>query len=202
MPTDDGRIEELLRVLDHPVPAVTAEAIVRRATPRRRPMRWAAAVLLTLGAAGAAFALPSSPLRRWVAGVVERWSGERAPGPRRTAQEGDRGAGIAVVPGDALLVLFDGSAAGAVRVVLADRADVLVRAGTNRASFTSGDARLLIDTRGVPDTFTVEIPRAALRVEIRAGRSRLFLKDGERVTATVAPDSAGVYVLQLSPSHS
>ena len=82
MPIDDGRIDELLRVLDHPVPAVTAQEIAGRAARGPSRVRWAAAVLLTAGIAGAAFALPASPLRTWVAGVMKRWSEQ---GPKATA---------------------------------------------------------------------------------------------------------------------
>jgi hypothetical protein len=203
MGPDDERINQLLRALDHPVPQVTADAIARRAARRPPRVRWAAAVLLALGAAGAAFALPGSPLRRWVVAVAERWSGAPAPTAPRPSQEGDRGdagAGIAVDPGAGLLVLFEAPAAGGVRVNLADRSDVLVRAPRGHASFTSGGARLTIASRGVPDTFTVEIPRTAPRVEIRAGSSRLLLKQGERVMATVEPDSGGAYLLPLPES--
>jgi len=200
MPSDDGRIEELLRVLDHPVPAVTAEAIARRARRHRWPVRWAAAVLLLIGAAGAAFAFPGSPLRRWVAGIVARWSGGPATvAPPSPAPRSDSGsAGLAVPPGDALVIQFEGAAAGEVRVILADRPDVLVRAGTGRASFTSENRRLRIDARGVADTFAVEIPNAAPRVEIRVSGSRVFLKDGARTTAAVPADSTGRYRIPLA----
>jgi hypothetical protein len=166
-------------------------------------VRWAAAVLLALGAAGAAFALPGSPLRRWVVSVAERLSGVRVPTTPRPSQEGDRGeaaAGIAVDPGTGLLVLFVPPAAGAVRVSLAERPDVLVRAPRGHASFTSAGARLTIASHGTPDTFTVEIPRRAARVEIRTGSSLLLLKEGERVSTAVEPDSVGSYLLPLAES--
>lgn len=105
-PTD--AVQALLRALDHPVPKVTAEAIAARARApdRARPAwRWAAAVLLTLGVAGAAFALPGSPLRRWAstlgAVVTGRDRTDAGPGSASAPQapSPNRGwAGIAVPP--------------------------------------------------------------------------------------------------------
>lgn len=198
MPIDDRRIDELLRVLDHPAPAVTAEAIARRARGPSR-VRWAAAVLLTVGIAGAAFALPASPLRSWVAGVMKRWSGEdaKATAPARPQEPAREGAGIAVAPGNALVIQFDAAAAGEARIVVADRADILVRAGAGRAAFTSEDSRLLIETQGLADTFAIEIPRDAPRVEVRAHGSRVFLKEGDRLTVGRPADADGVYRIPL-----
>jgi hypothetical protein len=198
MPTDDDRIDVLLRVLDHPVPDVTAEAIARRASRRGLPLRWAAGVLLALGAAGAAFALPGSPLHRWVVGLAEDRSG--GPGAPRTpvpSQEDRGSAGIAVDPGQTLLVVFEGPRTGDVRVTLDDREDLVVRALAGTASFTSENTRLVIGSRDSTGSFSIRIPRAAPRVEIRVRESRLFLKEHERVVSAVTPDSSGVYALRL-----
>ncbi len=204
MPIDDGRIDELLRVLDHPVPAVTAQEIAGRAARGPSRVRWAAAVLLTAGIAGAAFALPASPLRSWVAGVMKGWSeeGPKATAPARPQEPRREGAGIAVAPGNALVIQFDGAAAGEARIVIADRADILVRAGAGRAAFTSEVSRLLIDTHGLADTFAIEIPRDAPRVEVRVHGSRVFLKEGDRLTAGRPAGGDGAYRVPLGRSPS
>ena len=197
MPIDDDRIDVLLRALDHPVPDVTAETIARRASRRGLPLRWAAGVLLALGAAGAAFALPGSPLHRWVVGLAGRRS-EGAEAKAPVPAQDDRGsAGIAVDPGQRLLVVFEGPLTGDVRVTLDDREDLVVRALAGAASFTSENTRLVIGSRDSTGSFSIRVPRAAPRVEIRARESRLFLKEHERVVSAVTPDSTGAYLLRL-----
>ena len=64
---DEGEILELLRQVDHPLPAVDAEALAARARGIGLVWgRWAAGILLVLGTVGAAYAVPGSPVRGWV----------------------------------------------------------------------------------------------------------------------------------------
>src|SRR5688500_7027672 len=75
---DEAEVHALLRRVDHPAPAVSAEAVAARAgrAPDRGWGRWAAGILLALTAAGAAYAAPGSPLRGWARSVLEP-AGER-----------------------------------------------------------------------------------------------------------------------------
>lgn len=197
---DLGREESetygLLLLVDHPAPRVTAEAVAAAATPAGRSWgRWAAGVLLALTAAGAAYALPGSPLREW----VREWSAwvERAPEPASPLTP--ELAGIAIEPGSSLTILFTTvQPEGQVRVSLAAGDAVRVRAPTGAARFTSNAGRLVIDNSGSPATFEVEIPRGAARVEIAVAGDRIFLKEGARVTAEGGGEAG--YLLPLVPS--
>src|SRR5688572_17545720 len=69
---EEAQIFDLLRGLDHEAPDITAAAIAAgsarhvgsdHALIPRSPARWAAGILITLGAAGALYAVPASPLR-------------------------------------------------------------------------------------------------------------------------------------------
>jgi hypothetical protein len=89
---------------------------------------------------------------------------------------------------------------GVANVSLSDGPDVVVRVPGGAATFTSEASRLVIDNRGSSASFRIEIPRAAPRVEIVLGGTRLFLKEGARITVDAdsgAPDS---YSLPLSGS--
>lgn len=201
---DDARIRHLLARLDHPVPTVSALEVIRRARAGRRTLaiRRAALILLTLGLAGTAYALPGSPLRGWVAAILggrpeapaARTSSHPAIQPSSKAAE----AGIALVPGSHLLVQFQEPVGEAwVRVTLTEGAEVVARAPAGAATFTAGVDRLMVRIRGAPDTFAVEIPRTAPRVEIRAGSALLLLMRDGRATAAVPAAPDGTWLLPL-----
>ena len=211
-PDEDAmdEVRALLRTLDHPPPPVTAESLAVRARTadaarqRVRPLvRWAAAIALAAGATGAAYALPGSPLPRWIAAVAARVEPRSRPREAaRPAALAGASAGIAVEPGDDLVIVFSPSAPGGAhalaRVTLSERAEVAVRVPSGTATFTSDAGRLVVAGTGAPDTVAIEIPRLARRVEIRAGGARLFLKDGERIETRGARLGDGVYELPLA----
>ncbi|MGH7567470.1 MAG: anti-sigma factor family protein [Gemmatimonadales bacterium] len=188
---DENEVHALLRAVDHPVPRLDPEAVAARVrahgllAPR---IRWAAGILLALGLAGVAYAAPGSPLRRWVRAVAERLGGGSsrppAPAPPQTPDSGI--AGIAVVPGRALVIRFTApQTVGQAQVSLTDGAEVVVRAPIGAATFTSDVGQLVIDNRGSSGAgggnFAIQIPRAAPRVEIWVAEQRVFLKEGARV---------------------
>ena len=181
---EEAELFALLGALDHPVPQVDARAVIARAGQQRRSpayLRWAAAIALGLGLAGAAYALPGSPLRAWVRALVHG----AAPAPTQPPDSGF--AGIAVAPGQGLSVVFAArQATGTADVRLTDSAEVVVRALTGAATFTSGADRLVIDNAGSDATFEIQIPRAAPRVEILVEGSSILLKAGDQITVTRA----------------
>jgi hypothetical protein len=208
----DGRrddIHELLASLDHPVPsfsvtaiAALAETRARASTMRRRTaLRWAAAVLLTVGAAGVAVAAPGSPILRWVTALVApiHGRGDRAAAtPAAQGGEHTRMAGIAVPPGDRFSVVFAAAPAGGLALVsFGEREEILVQARPGAARFTTEPDRLLIEARSAADTFAIEIPRTAAWVEVRAGGTRLLVAERGRVFPALAPDSLGRYQVSL-----
>ncbi len=206
MDRDEDEIYALLRHLDHPPPRVTATMIAARV--RRGGFdgrRWAAGILLASTLAGAAYAAPGSPVRGWISAAVERVAGRDEPprAPLAPAEEPpgsqSSASGIAVAPGRELLILFTSpQPAGQARVTLTDASEVIVRASSGGASFTSEIDRLVIDNRGSSSDFEIQIPRAAGRVEIRVAGDRIFLKSGPRITSGASMPSPGSYLLPLT----
>jgi len=178
----EDEVQALLRSVDHPAPRIDVRAIVARARARHFGwMRWAAGILLALGLAGAAYAAPGSPLRTW-AKAVAAWLGG---GPKQAPEASV--AGIAVAPRRELVIQFTAhQTVGAAQVSLTDGAEVVVRAPLGAAMFTADADRLVIDNTGSQASFEIEIPRTAPRVEIRVGQDRTFLKEGTRVTGSLA----------------
>jgi len=197
------RTAALLHELDRPAPEVDFGAIARRAAAHGpRIPRWAAGVALVLGVTGVAYALPGSPLPHWVGALSEWASGRLHPhGPVTTdIANPDRSvAGIAVPPGQALLILFrESNAGGEMLVDLTSGTEVEVRAPRGAATFTSGEDRLVVEDRGLRATYEIDIPITAPRVEIRVGDARVFLKEGPRVTTALPSGSAAPYRLQIA----
>ena len=201
-PDDETRVQQLLRYVDHPPPQIDAEMVAARAREGGRGWgRWAAAVLVALGLAGAAYAMPGSPVREWVKHVAE-WIGGRSqaaplaptPGPAPGT------AGIAVTPGADFVILFTArQAEGVARVSVTDGAEVVVRAMAGSATFTSEVDRLVVDNTGSSASFEILVPRSAPRVGIWVNGKRILLKNGPVVTTEEPADASGLYLLPLTP---
>jgi hypothetical protein len=187
---------------------VRVETVVAaaRAHPARPPAwgRWAAGILLALGAAGLAYAAPGSPLGGLVRRLVTWTDGT----PRRTVSS-PRGAriagtedvtgGIAVAPGDRFTIAFSADQPGGVAAVsLTDGVDVVVRALGGTATFGSDVDRLSIGTDGSSARFQIEIPRRAPWVDIRVAGRSVLSKRGARVLAEGERDADGRYLVPLS----
>ncbi|HJR33964.1 MAG TPA: hypothetical protein VJ817_03395 [Gemmatimonadales bacterium] len=184
---EEREIGALLRALDHPMPPVSAESVLALAGSRRGagPLRWAAAILLIAGVAGAAYAIPGSPVRSWVREVLAgRPATVSAPPAPRPDDPGV--AGIAVRPGRRLVILFrETQQAASAAIVFEDRreGDVLVAGPSGAATFRLEGERLTVDNSPTDSPrFEVRIPRDAPHVEIHAGPRLVFLKQGSAVT--------------------
>jgi len=216
---DERESLELLAALDDAPPHVTPAQVATAARGGASPWgRWAAGLALTLGVAGAAYALPGAPVRPWVEqllGPAQARPRPEAPvqptsqpptpevgpasGPAGTPPEtAAAGAGLMVEPGQDLLILFSSpQTGGSVRVVLGDGELVEAVALDGPASFTSDIDRLVIANADSDGSFEIRIPLNAPRVEIRVGERSVFLKDGQRITAASA-GSAGAWTIPLS----
>jgi hypothetical protein len=194
---EEAWVFDRLRRLDHARPERTAEAILGS---RRRPAsswgRMAAGIILTLAAAGAAYAAPGSPLPRLIDHLVElvRRTPETpvksVPLPSTERSQ----AGIAVAPGDRMTIDFLGDQSGNTTAVsLTDSLEVMVRAQGGTTTFTSDNQRLAIGHHGPPATFEILVPRSAPWVEIRAGGRRVWLKESGRIRTDIPRDSGGRY---------
>jgi hypothetical protein len=200
---EEEMVDRLLRQLDHAPPQLAAEAVAARSRVRgSHSLRWAAAVLVALGTAGAAYAAVGSPLSAWVGAWFDRVgaSPEAAPSPSGIdPATAEPPSGIAVAPGEDLLVVFStAQPTGAARVVLTDGPNVEVRSSIGSGIFSSELDSLVIDNTGSSAAFEIDIPRAAPRVEIRVAGRPVLLKQGSTITSDSATDSAGVYHLPLT----
>ncbi len=178
---EQREVEELMRQVDQPTPRISVEAL--RRTREHKRTGWgarAAGVALVAGAAAVAYALPGSPLRKWLnPGKITVESPAASPEPVA--------AGIAVDPENNLVIAFaHAQSTGFLVVTFNDSSDVAVQARGGAAVFSSEAGRLLIDNRDQNASFEIRVPRNAPRVEIRVADRRAFLKDGSNVSATVS----------------
>ena len=203
---EDEDVSVLLRTLDHAPPALeaaTVAATARRAVGPRVAgqtgvwLRRAALVALTAGIAGAAWALPGSPVRALVDRMIGR-NDAPAPAPQTTTPAGG---GIAIAPGNALTILFTRADTSArLFISLIDGREVEVEALGAGAAFTDDpDAgRLVVENAASTASFAIRIPRAAAHVEVRVADRAVFLKDGRRLVTSAVPDEKGVWTIALA----
>ena len=199
---EERRVQRALRAGDLVAPALDLDAVVRRASmeeaPRRRSAaRWALAVAAALALAGAVFAMPGSPLHRWMTETLRAHPRVgTTPAAPPSAPSGPN-AGVAIAPGERLVIDFvSPPSEGGARIAWSDGSEVEVRAPTGAASFTTEAGRLVIDNRGAARVFEIRLPRNAPRVEVRVAGVRVLLAERGRATPAVA-DSA--VLLPLEP---
>jgi hypothetical protein len=181
------RIGEWLGLLDHPAPAVDVETVTRRAGGRLRPARpglvAAAVATVLLAAVAAAAVIPGSPLRRFVASVLEERSPVEAPPRPEPAPRPPPASGVAFVPEPDLEVVFLRSQPeGAIRISLAETPEVRVRVVGGRAAYELDPARLVVDNEGEAGTYEVRLPRDLPRVRVRIGDRVVFEKRAAAIT--------------------
>jgi len=206
---EEREINTLLRAVDSPTPRMDARTLIARAEASSRAavvrsawLRRAASVLIAITIAGAAYALPGSPLRRWVEAVVERMGvAPQRHGPEAgSGRPSAPGAGLSVLPGQKLVILFQtGRGGGQALVSLRDDPEVEIQGPPGAASYASGAGRIVVDVRDTPAPFEVHIPRSAPHVEILVNGERIFTKDSDRVTTGGPATGAGEYLLRLPP---
>lgn len=204
---DDARgelreIAALLETLDVSSPRIDLAAIIsksdrapRRIQDRFTALRKAAVFLLVVGLAGAVYALPGSPVRRWVHDLARTMT----PKPR-PATDQPKEAGISILPEERLVILFRLGAArgsGLASLSLTDGSEVRVHAPPGAATYSCVPGRIEIEVRDVSAPFVVQVPRSAPWVEIRADETSLFLKEDSRITTSSPPGPGDRYTLRL-----
>ena len=151
---EDGRADEAdfvawLAELDPPPLELSVESVLAKATRTPELSRWgrrAAAIVLAMGVAGGAYAMPGSPFPAW----IDAWLGAEGEAPQASPAvasppEARAGGGIAVDPGVRLTVVFSDLAPGATATVtVAESPNVVVQAENGTVSFDSDEDRLLI----------------------------------------------------------
>ena len=196
---DQKEVYRLLQRADSPPPSITAmDVMAQGRSSQGGRTRWAAGILLAVAVIGGAYAIPGSPLKAWVRTARERFRGGEHPArpvePRMPLM-----AGIAVPPGQRLIILFERAhPQSRAHITIGDWTDVRVRGPSGGATFGSEADTLRIGNRDSTGTFEIEIPYDARQVEIRVAGRRIFAKDSGRIVAPGAGEGKGVYVLPLS----
>jgi hypothetical protein len=195
---EERRIFGLLSQMDHPIAAPDPRILLaERRTSGGEWGRRAAAVILSAAIAGAAYALPGSPLPAALDRLLGIGASRDSLPATRTARDSTPPAGIAVPAEDGLVIrlVAEGEDAAAI-VELTEDEEVVVRAVEGSATFTSDPGRLTVRSSG-PVRLEIRIPRGAASVEVLAGSTSVFRTvDGRRVHGA-EPDSTGRLVLPL-----
>jgi hypothetical protein len=199
---EERRIFGLLSQIDHARPAIDPRILLAGRTASGRQWgRRAAAVILGVAIAGAAYALPGSPLPAALdkllgTGVARRDSAPVAPRDRVSAPL----AGIAVPAEDGLVIRLLAEGEGAVATIeLTGDEEVVVRAVEGSATFASDPGHLTVRSSG-PVRLEIHIPRTAAAVEVRSGSTPVFRKLARGPVSEAAPDSMGRYIIPLRSS--
>jgi len=191
-------VAETLAALDSPVDVAAAKAAVRRRLDRERseatarrvriPIGRAAAILLVT--AGAAAALPWSPLARWwsTPSTVTSVTPTTTPAGSVASTAGPATASIAVDVVDEIQVLVIGASEGAtIDVVWTDAGPARVTAPSG-SRFTLATGR--VEVRAVEGTVSIELPRAARASLVVNGRA--YVEPSPTGTTTIVEPAAEV----------
>jgi hypothetical protein len=227
---DARREEELvfaaLGEADHAAPEVSAAMIAARARglaleerrarvdarPRARTasgwQRRAAAVLIVIAAAGAAYAVPGSPLPALLDRIIALVAGsDRSHGPSESSEPAPSTpssdepvtSGIAFAPRERFSIRFASlQERGVVTVTLTDDASISVRVVGGTAPFDTDLDHVTIANTGSTADYEIDVPNSAPWVAIEIGGERVFSKEGPAVTTNGATDASGRRVLRLS----
>jgi hypothetical protein len=196
---EERRIFGLLSQVDHPRPGLDPRILLaeRRASGGQWGRR-AAAVILGAAIAGAAYALPGSPLPAVLDNLLGIGVARRDSAPATQADRVSTSpAGIAVPAEDGLVILLLAEGEGAVATIeLTEDAEVVVRAVEGSATFTSDPGRLTVRSSG-PVQLQIHIPRTAASVEVRSGSTPVFRNLAGGPVSETSPDSTGRFVIPL-----
>jgi hypothetical protein len=192
---DERRLFGLLEELDHEPPAINWGAVTResRSGGSARSLI-AASVAFLLVASGILFAIPGSPLRKFLESVLADTE------TVASAPEDPAVSGIAVEPADPFDVRFVASQrTGRIRITLVSSKRLELKVVGDPVELESGVDRLLISNEGSGSSYELLVPRALGSIRVRVGESTVFDKQGERIRTPRTPDSTGAYVIEMTP---
>jgi len=194
--TDDDRdLDTLLRHLDHQPPAITAEQVIARARAgRSQAWRRAAGVLLALALAGAAYAVPGSPLSHWIESITGAVPAASSPGP--PARQPRQFGGVEIAEPVTAVEVQTQAAGGFLRVELVDGDRLVARAPEGSARFTAAPGRLIIELLRA-DTIELLVPRTSPLLEVTAGHRLLLRKQDTAVTTSSGSSNVARYEFPL-----
>ena len=194
----DREVAGLLHGVDHPAPRFRGAVFLDELQWRRRRIG-AIAAGLALCVAGAAAALPNSPLHHVLLRALSRTESPRTPDAKPVGNpvRPKPGAGVAFIPGSTVDVLFkDPGPGGHVRILLVDGPRMSATADGD-AAFSIHQSQLEVNNHGVAMNFTLEIPRSVSDVKVRTGNETIFSKHAGIVSGPVSTDSTGAYTFEF-----
>lgn len=197
---DDREIAELLGLLDHAVPPADPQRLARYA--HRRPARrtLVAAALAFLVVAGAASAMPGSPVKAWIARVFA--GAEQSVEPTTAEGVGPTAAhasGVSVLPGDRFELVFQAfQQSGLVRIVLSDQDEVSVQAESPEVGYSVEPRRVRVLNAGSQTNYSVTLPKEAVSIIIRVEDMIVLEKQGATIVTSAVQGSAGGYTLDFT----
>ena len=203
----DDELSRMLASIDHRVPALRANDIIKRArirSGRRSALLAAAAVILAASVATAA--VPGSYLRRYLQHLID--GGVTAPAARQTgaADASDVSSrGIAFAPGPQVDVDFRAEqSSGALQVRWADVSSVMLA-----QTGSSGDAHyaltpggVIVDNGGSTASYSLVLPRTLARARVRIAGRLVFSKDADSVSCTGTRVDTGSCVIEVAAERS
>jgi hypothetical protein len=158
---EEAAIFDLLGHVDHAAPKVNAARFIGPGrTPSSAWARRAAGIVIVAALAGAAYAIPGSPLPGLVKKLVALVNAPAPPADDDAAKPAPPAtSGIAVPAGDGFIIQFATTQDSSYAIVsFTPDAMVRVRAIGGTAVFTTDTGRLDIDNRGSTAHYEIEIP--------------------------------------------
>ena len=212
----DRTADELLALLDHPVPRVDPQAITGgrkraasgpKSTAGASLKQIAAGIALLFVAFGAAAAIPASPIHKFIASVVAKLGShpQRSSGkvesvvPSAASKSAQSSAAVAFVPDSALDIVFTRSQqSGTIRVAFVDSRELRVNSSAGATSFTLGRHQILADNASSTASFDVSVPKRLQHVRILIGRDTVLQRIGDEVQTVGTIDGPLSFTLPLS----
>ena len=201
---EDREVAALLSSLDHAAPRSRGAVLLDDLHARRRRRVGAIAAGLALFAAGAAAALPNSPLHHVLLRALSKTgpTDSSTPDPVSKSVPLKARSGVAFIPGGSLDVRFiSPHPGGRLRIRLIDGPRVSATADGD-AAFSIHQSQLDVTDHGVPIAFALEIPRAVPAVTVWAGKEIVFEVRAGAVSGSHSMDSTGAYTIDFGSASS
>lgn len=186
----DDEIAEALRDLDHPVPFVDVDALMRRAERGgRTAWTWIAAAAAVALVVTGAVAWPGSPIRGWLA--AHQPGAASAPGPDGRHPPSDS-SGLAVVPNADFDVEFTTrQTAGGVRIQLTNGDAVQVRTQGPPVPYELEPARAVVRNAGSNAIHVVALPTTPHRLRVVVAGTVVLTTERGVVSSSLPREEGG-----------
>jgi hypothetical protein len=209
----DRNADELLALLDHPVPRIDARSIIARrkhtagVKSAGAPIKQiAAGITLLFVAFGAAAAIPASPLHKLIVSVAAKLGSHQQRRAGRVgvsaplANQGTRGTStLAFVPDSTLDIVFtQAQQSGAIHVVFVDGRELRVNSSSGPTSFTLGRHQILAENASSTASFDVSVPKGLHSIRILIGPDTVLQRNGFEIQTVGTRDAPASFTVPLS----